>query len=80
MTKKYRSGDQCARKRIIKLRGHNCERCGYPGYIELHHILEVNNGGKNHDDNLVMLCEKCHAVAHGYKKKKYLDTNRPDWY
>ena len=74
------ASDQCARKRIIKQRGHKCESCGYPGYIELHHVLEVGNGGTNNDDNLKMLCEKCHADAHGYIKKKYIDMDRPDWY
>lgn len=71
--------DQCARKRLIKSRGHKCEKCGFPGYIELHHILEVSKGGKNNDDNLILLCEKCHAEAHGYNKKNYLDKARLLW-
>ena len=77
--KRTQSGEQCARHRIIKQRGDWCENCLYPGYIELHHILEVSNGDKNNDENLILLCEKCHAETHGYNKKNYLDKARLMW-
>jgi len=68
-----------ARKRLIKKRGHKCEICGYPGMIEVHHILPVKFGGNGKMDNLMLLCEKCHADAHGHIKRKYLDPNREHW-
>ena len=74
-----RSCKQWIRERVIKERGHACEWCGYPGYIELHHILEVTNGGSDDNDNLLLLCEKHHAKAHGWTKRKYLDPHREHW-
>lgn len=73
------ASQECARKRIIKKRGKKCEKCGYTGYIELDHIIEVKNGGTFADDNLMLLCEKCHADKHGYKKKRWLDPFRKNW-
>ena len=70
----------CARKRLFKKRGRICEICGYDGYLELHHIIPVSKGGqKTLDKNLIILCEKCHADAHGYIKKKYTDPYREYW-
>ena len=70
---------ELARKRIINKRGHKCEVCGYTGYIELHHIVQMINGGYHDEDNVILLCEKCHADAHGYKKKKWIDEARKNW-
>ena len=74
-----RGSDQCSRKRLIKQRGHKCQLCGYPGYLELHHILPVQFGGGPEDSNLILLCEKCHADAHGIIKRHYLDSDRENW-
>lgn len=70
------ASQEFARKRLIKKRGNKCEKCGYEGYIELHHIISVQDGGKFEDENLILLCEKCHAEAHGWKKRKWLDPLR----
>ena len=77
--KRNMASQQWARKRIIKKRGNTCEHCGYPGYVELHHIIEVCYGGTFADDNLLLLCELCHAEAHGNKKHKYMDAAREHW-
>ena len=77
--KRNSASQELARKRIIKNRGNKCQNCGYPGYVELHHIEKVVDGGNNNDDNVLLLCEKCHAEVHGFKKKKYLDENRENW-
>ena len=79
---KSRSCDQCARKRILNERGHYCEVCGYDGSLFLHHTIPVSDGGHSNvggDHLLQLLCEKCHADAHGYKKRKYLDKRREHW-
>lgn len=70
---------QCARKRILEVRGNKCEKCGYPGMVEAHHIIPYIERKNYDDDNLILLCEKCHAEAHGLNKKKYLDSRRKDW-
>lgn len=68
-----------ARKRIIAKRGNKCEHCGYDGYIELAHINPHRNGGGFDDNNLLLLCEKCHAEFDGIVKRKYLDEKREHW-
>jgi predicted HNH restriction endonuclease len=32
--------------------------------IEIHHIIERNEGGTNSPHNLVPLCSSCHSVVH----------------
>lgn len=79
MANRNQRSQELARKRTIKARGNKCEKCSYPGYIELHHLVEVRDGGTFDDSNLLLLCEKCHTETHGWKKKKYLDKNREHW-
>jgi 5-methylcytosine-specific restriction endonuclease McrA len=67
------------RKRLFALRGKKCERCGYGGYLEIHHIKEVINGGLDNEENLIILCQVCHDKAHGKVTKKFLDINRKYW-
>jgi len=68
------------RKRMIKKYGNRCMVCGYPGgFIEMHHIKGVADGGEHTEDNVILLCEKCHMEAHGWKKKKYIDPVRQYW-
>lgn len=68
--KRNRASQQCARKRILKTRGKRCERCGRTGYVELHHIVPIKEGGIHDDDNLILLCDRCHREAHGFCKRK----------
>lgn len=45
-----------------------CDICGINDQsLELHHIIPVMCGGTNNEDNIQMLCHKCHMEAH-YKK------------
>ena len=78
MASRGKSQDQ-ARKRIIKARGHKCERCGFPGYIVLHHIKDFVLGGGHEDDNVILLCELHHAEAHGINKTRYFDSRCMTW-
>ena len=64
------ASQQCARNRTIKQRGSRCECCGQTGYVELHHLVEVIDGGDNSDSNLRLLCYPCHQKAHGNKMGK----------
>ena len=67
------------RNKLISKNGNKCACCDYPGYIEIHHINPVCEGGDSNMDNLIMLCEKCHATVHGKKKYKYIDKARENW-
>ncbi|NOX63494.1 MAG: HNH endonuclease [Chloroflexi bacterium] len=43
-----------------------CQHCGARGVpLELHHRIPENQGGPNHPDNLLALCQPCHDRAHG---------------
>lgn len=59
-----------ARRRTIAERGSVCEWCGYHGYVELHHIIPIIDGGDHSAANVVLLCDACHRKAHGYKPRK----------
>jgi len=70
---------QHVRERVIKQRGNKCEKCGYKGYVEHHHIVPIKDGGSNNNANILLLCEKCHAETHGCKKRNYIDEYRKSW-
>ncbi len=67
------------RTRLINERGWRCEGdCGtewkeFPDEtLELHHKIPIHDGGTTFDDdNLILLCTKCHGKDHqDYNKKK----------
>lgn len=37
-----------------------CAKCGSKENLQLHHMIPVLIGGDNDDDNLIILCKKCH--------------------
>lgn len=41
-----------------------CEACGWTRHIHVHHMLPLEMGGSNDEDNLVSLCANHHADAH----------------
>lgn len=69
------------RPAILERAGHKCERCGFPK-SDLHHVRtkaampELRNEPANH----CMLCEACHAWAHGSPKdaRNWFRQVRPD--
>jgi 5-methylcytosine-specific restriction endonuclease McrA len=47
---------------IIKRRGRKCEDCGAEGYVIGDHVNEIRDGGALLDeDNIMLLCAKCHG-------------------
>jgi len=57
------------RKHIIKQRGRICQGCKtkIPNQepLLLHH--RDLNPFNNSEDNIILLCEECHTLAHGYR-------------
>jgi len=62
-----------------------CEICGRAGRVDhgnfdIHHIKPRSQGGGDNIENLVLLCRKCHELAHSnleMKEKirqKYLES------
>jgi len=48
---------------LFELAGHKCTICGAP-WLELHHIVEISEGGETAFDNLIVLCPNCHTRVH----------------
>lgn len=53
--------------KIVKRMNLKCSNCGW--YVEgavgdIHHILEVKNGGTDDMSNLTYLCPNCHRMVH----------------
>jgi hypothetical protein len=51
------------RNRLLKERGFNCERCNSKKNLQIHH-LTYERLGFEEDNDLVILCEKCHKEVH----------------
>lgn len=67
-------GASSIRKRLLRERGHRCERCqlsewmGEPIPIEMDHI---NGNNQDHrEENLRLLCSNCHALTPTFRNKR----------
>lgn len=59
--KKKRVGvGKAIRDRIHARDNFACQKCGRMTNLNIHHILAVQDGGKDDDDNLITLCFPCH--------------------
>lgn len=66
------------RKAIYRRDGYRCALCDSTQYLQIHHFIHRGQGGSNHPHNLICLCSKCHAQAHGYDVGYFeLDANYP---
>lgn len=57
------------KEKIFQRDNFKCVECGSDKALELHHIIPLSEGGLNDDNNLQILCKKCHHRKH---KSKYL--------
>jgi len=72
------------KRRLIKLRGHRCEKCkltewlNSPIPLQLHHM--DGNTGNNTEKNGELLCPNCHALTKNYCGKNISDgIQRKTW-
>ena len=69
------------KKRIKQRDNYQCQICGdyhgkkYPSQVivqaQAHHIIPFSKGGETKFDNLITLCDLCHAVVHPQRWKEY---------
>lgn len=59
------------RKGVYKRDGWRCALCDSSDGIQIHHVIPRGEGGSDFPENLITLCWRCHALAHG---KKVLDA------
>lgn len=54
------------KRRIKEEAGFKCAipSCGNTSPLDLHHILDSQDGGSDSDDNLICLCRNCHGRYH----------------
>lgn len=60
--------------------GFQCERCGQPGRLEVHHKVRIADGGADELDNLECLCRRCNFGEHGSKPRRtgFAEATRPE--
>lgn len=82
----YKSKKDVERERWLKIRSKillrdnfRCKECGYYKHLEVHHIIPKSKGGSDDEENLVTLCQRCHAKKHGFahqEHKRYTHAKR----
>lgn len=53
------------RRRVLERDGRACVWCSATTELHLDHIIRYADGGSNRDENLRVLCAKCHAKRGG---------------
>ena len=53
------------RKAIYRRDHYRCALCDSSDGIQIHHAIPRGQGGNNTPHNLITLCWRCHAEAHG---------------
>jgi 5-methylcytosine-specific restriction endonuclease McrA len=60
-------------KQAVKRDGNKCGRCSYVGSgIERHHIVSLQDGGRNVLSNIISLCKTCHAKRHSHMFRRLI--------
>ena len=63
------------RMQAIKKHGDKCELCSYSMTIDTHHIVPKYQGGPHEVENLMIVCQNCHAL---FTRKIIEISNRKD--
>ena len=67
------------RKDIYRRDGYRCALCDSTKGLQIHHFVHRSEGGSNQPHNLICLCWKCHAVAHGTAMPDYPEYVTPEY-
>jgi len=59
------------RRAVYRRDGFACALCGDVDGLQAHHVIHRSCGGSNYPMNLITLCWRCHAVAHGTRMPEY---------
>jgi hypothetical protein len=63
------------REHVFRKYNYKCNECGSHNMLQIHHLLEVQYGGKDRIDNMILLCENCHQKKHG-REFTYNDNSK----
>lgn len=61
------------RAKVYRRDGYRCALCDDTRGLQIHHVVHRSQGGTDSPHNLITLCWKCHAVAHGTVLPEYPD-------
>ncbi|MEO0100592.1 MAG: HNH endonuclease [candidate division WOR-3 bacterium] len=50
------------RRKILRRDRRTCQLCGKKGAGQIHHLIPKSKGGKDTENNLVLLCGPCHLL------------------
>lgn len=53
------------RREVYRRDGYGCALCDCRQTLQIHHAIPRGKGGSNDVANLITLCSRCHAAAHG---------------
>ena len=67
------------RKEVYRRDGYRCALCDSPKGLQIHHAIHRSEGGSNQPQNLICLCWKCHAAAHGSRMPEYPEYVTPEY-
>lgn len=73
------------RAAVLERDDHRCQLCGRPRRLEVHHLRKWTPGTAHDPNNLLTLCEPCHAQAHSPGSetsrklaRRHVRTGEPD--
>lgn len=66
------------RKNVYRRDGFRCALCDSTEGLQIHHAILRSQGGTDYEHNLITLCWKCHAVAHGVRMPEYGRMNNAE--
>ena len=70
------------RRRLLRIRGEQCQRCPRRDNLALHHLHPVGEGGKvrARDSDLIVLCPRCHRREHADPEtRRWIDFLASEW-
>jgi 5-methylcytosine-specific restriction endonuclease McrA len=56
------------RQRVLRRDGWRCQSCGTMSNLEVHHKQFRGRSGHDSEENLITLCDLCHASVHGQER------------
>jgi 5-methylcytosine-specific restriction endonuclease McrA len=59
-----REGYRELRMRILERDGWRCQQCGRRDQLQIHHMIRRSQSGADCEENLIVLCSKCHRSLH----------------
>jgi 5-methylcytosine-specific restriction endonuclease McrA len=50
--------------KILERDGWKCQLCGRRDQLQIHHLIQRSQSGPDCDENLIVLCSRCHDWLH----------------